>query len=157
VGDINGDNVPEIVYGGFDKCMYVWEPDGTPAAGWWNTIQNRPARCMVDTIWSSPSLADLNGDGVKDIVIGTDSNQTYAGGSVWAFTGNNTKLWRVETTQIIQSAPAVGDINGDGYPEIVVGTGTYYPQGYKATPTVIRSTRLIGLVTICRLAAGNNR
>jgi hypothetical protein len=130
VGDVNGDNVPEIVYGSYDKCMYVWEPDGTPAAGWWDTVLDQPARCMVDTIWSSPSLVDLNGDGIKDIVIGMDSNPTYAGGSVWAFTGNNTELWHVETTQIIQSATAVGDINGDGYPEIVVGTGTYYPQGY---------------------------
>jgi hypothetical protein len=31
----------------------------------------------------------------------------------------------------MQSSPAVGDIDADGEPEIVIGTGTYYPQGYK--------------------------
>ncbi len=130
VGDVDGDGRPEIVYGAFDKCIYVWHGDGTPAAGWWNTTTNQPARCLADTIWSSPALADLDGDGVKDIVIGTDVDPQYKGGSVWAFKGNNTKLWRVYTTQTIQSSPAVGDIDGDGYPEVVVGTGTGYPQGY---------------------------
>lgn len=130
VGDVDGDGLSEIVYGGFDRCIYVWNHDGTSAAGWWDAVNNRPARCLDDTIWSSAALVDLDGDGVKDIVVGTDVHPQYVGGSVWALKGNNTILWIVYTTQTIQSSPAVGDINGDGYPEIVVGTGTAYPQGY---------------------------
>lgn len=130
IGDVNGDGRPEIIYGAFDKCIYVWEPDGTPAPGWWDYANNKPARCLLDTIWSSPALVDLNGDGIKDIVVGTDADSQNQGGSIKAFTGNNILLWSKKTTQTIQSTPAVGDINGDGYPEIVVGTGTYYPQGY---------------------------
>ncbi len=130
VGDVDGDGQPEIVYGGFDKCVYVWHGDGSPAAGWWDTVNNLPARCLDDTVWSSAALVDLDGDGIKDIVLGTDVHPQYVGGSVWALKGNNTILWIVYTTQTIQSSPAVGDINDDGYPEIVVGTGTTYPQGY---------------------------
>jgi hypothetical protein len=130
VGDVDGDGYPEIVYGAFDKCIYVWHGDGTPVAGWWNTASNQSARCLDDTVWSSAALVDLDGDGVKDIVVGTDVHPQYKGGSVWAIKGNNTILWIAYTTQTIQSSPAVGDLNGDGYPEIVVGTGTGYPQGY---------------------------
>jgi hypothetical protein len=130
IGDIDGDEEPDIVYGGFDKCIYAWHADGTPVDGWWNTTYDVPARCMPDTIWSSPALVDLDGDWVLDIVIGTDVHPLYAGGSVWAFKGDNTELWHTDTTQTMMSSPAVGDINDDGYPEIVIGTGNYYPQGY---------------------------
>lgn len=129
VGDVTGDGKSEIVVGGFDKCIYVLRSDGTSAPGWWNHQQNRPSRCLIDTIWSSPALADLDGDGANEIIIGTDAHPQYNGGSVWVLKGNNNLLsgWPVYTTQIIQSSPAIVDLNGDGYLDIVVGTGTYYP------------------------------
>ena len=133
VGDIDGDGQPEIVYGAFDKCIYAWNANGAPVAGWWDTANDLPARCLIDTIWSSPALADLDRDGMLDIVIGTDADPNYAGGSVWALKGDNTVMWTKYTTQVIVSSPAIGDINADGYPEIVVGTGGYYPQGYKGS------------------------
>lgn len=135
VGDINGNGHSEIVVGGFDKCIYVLQGDGTPAPGWWDYEHDRPARCVIDTIWSSPALADLDGDGINEIIIGTDANPQYNGGSVWVLKGDNTLFpgWPVYTTQIIQSSPAIVDLNGDGHLDIVVGTGTYYAGtgGYK--------------------------
>jgi hypothetical protein len=129
VGDIDGDGQLEIVAGAFDKCIYAMEIDGTPVTGWWDDSTDWPARCLVDTIWSSPALADLDGDGAAEIIIGTDAHSDYNGGSVWVLRGDNTLFpgWPVYTTQIVQSSPAVGDIDGDAQLEIVVGTGTYYP------------------------------
>lgn len=127
LGDIDNDGLPEIVVGGFDKCIYVLEGDNNPVAGWWDYSANHPKYCLIDTIWASPAIADLNGDGRQDVVIGTDAHPDYNGGSVWAISGDSTLMWVYDTTQIVQSSAAVEDINGDGLPEVIFGTGTYYP------------------------------
>lgn len=75
---------------------------------------------------SSPALADVNGDGYPDVVVATNKGYVVAVGH------NGVILWAVDTaaafgmnagTQNIQSSPAVADIDGDGWPEIVVGAG----------------------------------
>lgn len=93
----------------------------------------------------SPVLADINGDGVLDIIIATKN------GRVIAVTNNGssygTKLFDVDispafgmapNTQKIESSPAVADIDKDGFLEIVVGTGQAHPTNcYKGGVIVL--------------------
>ncbi len=131
--DLNGDL--EIVVGAFDKHVYAWHHDGSSVAGF-------PV-VLIDTIWSSPAAADIDKDSYPEIIIGTDvgnfwptacpyptpwSEKTYCGGSLWAFNhdGSQVSGFPIYVWDIIQSSPAIADLNEDGWLDIIVGTGTFY-------------------------------
>jgi len=79
--------------------------------------------------YSSPTLADLNGDGMQEIVVGGSDGKVYAigarGGVLWVFDTAVAlnALVSHPGKSAINAAPAVGDLDGDGSPEIVVAVG----------------------------------
>ncbi len=167
LGDLDLDGRLEIVAGGFDKRIYAWRYNGVLLPNFpvnsvlldrlgWPVLDGR----LGDTIWGSPALADMDGDGYLDIIISTDEGNLdsdlygggeiygewscpyalppgwipgYCGGSVYGLNRFGQRLpgFPRFVHEAIQSAPAVQDLNGDGRPEIIVGTGTFY---YHASP-----------------------
>ena len=124
IGDVDGDGTMEVVFGALDHKLYVVNGEtGTSNNGavW--------PKDMMDTVFSSPSLHDMDGDGRLDIIIGTDYYLT-SGGRLRVLRYNGTELagFPKEIDQVVSSSPAVGDIDGDGKPEIVHGTGTFFPS-----------------------------
>lgn len=157
LGDIDKDGKMEIVVGGFDKRIHVWNSDGTRQPGFPNgsvhadwLIDSGLDHKLADSIWSSPALADLTGDGFLEIVIGTDEgdfegNPTsawacpytspfntifgqYCGGALYVLNHRGELLpgWPRFFHETVFSSPSIGDLNDDGIPEIVVGTGEFY-------------------------------
>lgn len=86
-----------------------------------------------DTVFSSPAVLDANGDGRDDFVIGGDASAgptfnpvNHQGGLVRAITGSGQLIWQLFTDDIIRSPVTVGDIDGDGSPDVVFGGGDYW-------------------------------
>lgn len=161
LADLDGDGDLEIIVGGFDKRLRALHHDARPVIGFpvdshlsplfptWPNLKGR----LADTIASSPAVGLLDNDDRLDIVIGSDEGYFsslggwdcpyalpagwatgYCGGSLYGLTSSGAELagsFPRHFYEVVGSTPALADINGDGYPEIFVGTGTFY---YDASP-----------------------
>lgn len=73
--------------------------------------------------FSSPRACDLNGDGIKDIIIGAGKVEMQPTDSaVLAISGaNGALLWRVNARDQMFGAPAFQDITGDDVADVFIG------------------------------------
>lgn len=135
VADINGDGVNDIVETGWDQMLHVW------STRWDNNLRRFPELPgfplhLQDTSWSSPAVADVDKDGKPEIIFGYDcdgapgqycrTRYNSYGGFVTVIRSNGSIQpgWpRFVPHQVVWSTPAVSDINGDGWLDVVVGTG----------------------------------
>jgi hypothetical protein len=110
-GDIDGDGQSEIVVtnhgltsGGY---IYAFKKDGTPLTGF-------PINHGYST--RTPVLADLNNDNILEIIVNLRTPS-----SVYVYKGDATIYpgWPKSINHVPASSAAVGDITGDGVPEIV--------------------------------------
>ena len=86
-----------------------------------NTIRNNARIKMTDTagsFFASPKLADINGDGNKEIVVGSIDKNLY----VYKSNGEILNGFPVKTQGIIRSTAAI-DLRKDGSSVIVFGSG----------------------------------
>ena len=122
IGDVDGDGELDIVFASWDFYIWAVDGEGRPLAGF--PFNND------DTVWSSPALFDVDGDGDVEIFIGGDTTPggyfDHLGGVFRAFDyrdGAPAELWNRTANEVFHSSPAIGDINGDGRMEAVVGMG----------------------------------
>jgi hypothetical protein len=121
LGDVDGDGDLEVAVEGFDRRLHVWHHNGTYMAGW--PIQ---PPTISRGGWATPAIGDIDQDGLLEVVFGTDY-KTSGSYNLYVFNGDASLLtgFPVKTTQNMMSSPALGDINGDGWLEIIVGGGSY--------------------------------
>ncbi|HMQ90029.1 MAG TPA: PQQ-binding-like beta-propeller repeat protein [Flavilitoribacter sp.] len=72
---------------------------------------------------SSPRAADLNQDGILDIVIGAGQNEKqHAKQGIIALDGKTGQLlWQQESTDQVFGSPTFNDVTGDGIPDVFIG------------------------------------
>ncbi|MCC6866602.1 MAG: T9SS type A sorting domain-containing protein [Ignavibacteria bacterium] len=115
VGDITGDGQPEIVSESYNS-LYAWDRNGNLLTGFPFTMPNSDVNS-----YSSPVLADVDGDNIREIIFGT--HVSGGGGYVYILKNNGTILsgWPKQVNQWIYGPPAVGYINNDNVIDIAVG------------------------------------
>lgn len=127
VGDIDGDDDPEIVVLTNNGEIFAWHHDGTEVAdgdsdpGTNGLLIDRP-EAMYRWEMTTPSLCDLDGDGGCEIIMGTKFGWDAQ---------NYLNAYKIDGTQApgfpfatgpggsIITSPAIGDIDDDGAMEIV--------------------------------------
>ena len=116
IGDIDGDGRLEVVIGSYDNTLYALSGP-TGALKWKFYVGNQ--------IESSPALGDIDGDGVIEVVFGQGFISGERPKGVYALRGSDGgQKWffNIGADQRVISSPALGDIDGDGKIEVVIGT-----------------------------------
>jgi subtilisin family serine protease len=119
IGDVVGDGTPKIIV-----PTVTW----SNGAGYLvvNILSNRGVvlrslRTTEAVTNNMVALADLDGDGIPEIIAAT-------GTTVYVWKGDGTPLpgWPVSLgAGTIAGSVAVGDVDGDGYPDVALISGTY--------------------------------
>jgi hypothetical protein len=119
VGDIDNDGLVEIIAtnfvpGYYSSKLMAFEHDGT--LKWMS-----PDNPGIIVAWGGPSIADLDNDGIPEIITGaTVLNNT--GTLRWKGTGGT-------GSQTWGPLSLIADIDLDGTPEVVAGTTVYRNNG----------------------------
>ncbi len=142
-GDVNGDGYSDVIVGAitYDNgeldegraFVYQGSASGLSAAENW-TAESDQISANFGT--SVSSAGDVNGDGYSDIIIGSSNyDKTLLDeGSAFLYLGSNSGLsatsnWSAESNQISAyfgtSVSSAGDVNGDGYSDVVIGASFY--------------------------------
>jgi subtilisin family serine protease len=115
VGDVDGDGAYEVVGTSYyDNSIHVWRVrDGMPLAGDWPQFVGDWLSYMVGL----PVLADLDGDGDSEIIVGLDDTSGESGG-LFAFRADGTPLW--QRRYALEGGISVADMDADGDVEMAL-------------------------------------
>lgn len=132
LGNLDGDSLGrrEIFVGSSDGTLYAMNRHGFALAGLQRALATRPGSSLRNDVDGSPTLADVDGDGRLDIIVGTDQGLIHA----LNHRGQYLPGFPVLTGEAeVFSSASVGDTDGDGVMEIYIGGGD--GRLYGLTPT----------------------
>jgi len=131
-GDIDGDGLSEIVTSTTNRgWVAALNVDGSSVDGWPVEVdawERETAQIVVGDI-------DRASDGSPEVVgVGSDGT-VYA----WDTEGNELPGWPVELGRRVDARPSLGDLDGDGYIEVIIPAGSSAVAGLRANGTRVEN------------------
>jgi len=142
-GDVNGDGYADVLVGSYNHdrpeadegvvFLFLGGPAGLAATPAWIAESNQAGARLGDKL---SGAGDVNGDGYDDVIIGAalyDSLESDAG-AAFLYLGSAAGLgaepaWIAvgdqADAQFGACVQAAGDVNGDGYADVIVGAWLY--------------------------------
>jgi hypothetical protein len=141
-GDVNGDGFSDVIVGAYfhsngeanEGRVFVYHGGGDGLAfnpAWFTN----GGQTNAGWGWSVATAGDVNGDGYSDIIVVADRYDSGQAdeGKAWVYHGSRTGVpvfsgWSAETNQVgaqLSSAASAGDVNGDGYSDVIIGSYRY--------------------------------
>jgi hypothetical protein len=134
-GDVNGDGYSDIIIGAnlYNGRGAAWVYHGSASglgATWdWRVVGDQFSSGYGDSV---STAGDVNGDGYADVIVG--AHRYGIGGGAFVYNGSADGLstdhdWAYESGQegarFGVSVNTAGDVNGDGYADVIVGANGY--------------------------------
>lgn len=128
LGDLDGDEDLEVIAFDIGGYVYAWHHDGTEVYDWDGSPSTDGIFFKTDDLgyWhvSTPALADIDEDGLVEIVVGAPGDSIYClnGDPVDGY-ATSVLGWPVyigNSGANLSASPAVGDIDDDNHLEVVV-------------------------------------
>jgi hypothetical protein len=132
-GDVNGDGYSDVIIGavGYSSYtgkafLYLGGASGLTASASWTAVGEAASDRFG---YSVATAGDVNGDGYSDVIIGAYGNDSYRG-KVYIYLGGSgglaanaswTATGEVASSAFGYSVATAGDVNGDGYSDVIVG------------------------------------
>ncbi len=123
LADLDGDGDRDALIGETGGHVLAFQNTGTDSAPVWTRQPAWDAPATYDHK-TTPTLGDIDGDGDLDLAIGNSSGDVHVLENVGT---KQAPVWRERTDWSLRAVgsytrPALGDIDGDGHADLLVGT-----------------------------------